>query len=86
VKALERNLERVVPWLFPYFDDAEHVSRRLVGTQRRDFRNAWLTARRKAGYPAGCGTTSGEPPRATLPGTFSGKVFCRFGGGGRCRT
>ena len=34
-----------------YFDDEPHVSRRLVGTQRVDFRKAWLTACRKAGVP-----------------------------------
>jgi integrase len=51
VKALERKLERVIPWLFPYFDNEPHVSRRLVGTQRADFRKAWLTACRKAGVP-----------------------------------
>ena len=34
-----------------YLDDEPHVSRRLVGTQRVDFRKAWLTACRKAGVP-----------------------------------
>jgi hypothetical protein len=51
VKALERKLGRVIPWLFPYFTDEPHVSRRLVGMQRVDFRKAWLTACRKAGVP-----------------------------------
>jgi integrase len=39
VKTLERQLGRIVPWLFAYAD----------GSQRKDFRKAWATACRRAG-------------------------------------
>src|SRR5262245_9308200 len=45
VKTLERKLGRIVPWLFP------HLSGRLVGTRRVDFRKAWVTACNRAGVP-----------------------------------
>ena len=48
VKALERKLERIIPWLFPHLPGA-HISRRLVGTQRKDFRKAWATACKRIG-------------------------------------
>ena len=48
VKALERKLKRIIPWLFPHLPGA-HISRRLVGTQRKDFRKAWATACKQAG-------------------------------------
>jgi integrase len=48
VKALERKLGRIIPYLFPHLP-APHVSSRLVGTQRRDFRKAWVTACKLAG-------------------------------------
>jgi integrase len=45
VQALSRELERVVPWLFPHFAKPHR------GSQRRDFRKAWKTACTDAGYP-----------------------------------
>jgi len=48
VKALERKLKRIIPWLFPHLPGA-HISRRLVGTQRKDFRKAWAPACKQAG-------------------------------------
>jgi site-specific recombinase XerD len=50
VKTLERQLERIIPYLFPHLP-TPHVSSRLVGTQRRDFRKAWVTACKLAGVP-----------------------------------
>lgn len=45
VQALGRELGRVIPWLFPHFAKPHR------GTQRRDFRKAWLTACAAVGYP-----------------------------------
>ena len=46
VKALERRLARVVPYMFP------HVGKgKRAGQPRLDFRKRWLTACRKAGVP-----------------------------------
>jgi integrase len=50
VEALQRTVKRIIPDLFPHLP-APHISRRLVGTQRRDFRKAWVTACRLAGVP-----------------------------------
>ena len=50
VKALERELARFIPYLFRHFSEP-HISPRLVGTRRRDFRKAWLTALKKTGVP-----------------------------------
>jgi len=44
VQALSRALERVIPWLFPHFAKPHR------GAQRRDFRRAWRTACKRAGY------------------------------------
>ena len=43
VRALERKLERVIPYLFP------HARGPWKGTRRRDFRKVWAEARDKAG-------------------------------------
>jgi len=43
VKALERQLERIIPSLFP------HLSGRFTGQPRGDFRRAWATACENAG-------------------------------------
>jgi hypothetical protein len=45
VQALERQLGRIIPFLFP------HLRGRLAGTRRKDFRKAWATATRAAGCP-----------------------------------
>jgi len=50
VKALERKLGRIIPWLFPHLPFG-HVPRSLVGSKRDDFRKAWRTACRDAGVP-----------------------------------
>ena len=50
VQALERQLGRIIPWLFPHLPGL-HISRRLVGTHRKDFRKAWATACKLAGVP-----------------------------------
>lgn len=45
VKALEKKLERIVPWLFPHLDGA-HAGARIL-----DPRKAWAEACKKAGRP-----------------------------------
>ena len=45
VRALERQLGRIIPYVFP------HMSGWRAGTRRRDFRKAWATACRGAGVP-----------------------------------
>ena len=41
----------MIPSLFPYLIvKGSHVARRLAGTPRRDFRKAWQTACKAAGY------------------------------------
>jgi integrase len=45
VRALERKLGRVIPFLFP------HLRGSWKGTRRRDFRKAWAEAVTKAGCP-----------------------------------
>jgi integrase len=44
VVALSRDLGRVVPWLFPHFAKPHR------GSQRQDFRKAWKSACKAAGY------------------------------------
>jgi integrase len=57
VQALERELGRVIPYLFPHLRGAkalrEGVKRRapVLGEPMRDFRRAWATACRQAGLP-----------------------------------
>ncbi len=46
VKALERRLGRIVPYVFPH-----RCKGRRAGQPRRDFRKAWATACTKAGVP-----------------------------------
>ena len=48
VRVLERRLKRIIPWLFPHLPGA-HIPRRVVGTQRKDFRKVWATACKQAG-------------------------------------
>jgi len=48
VRALERKLGRVIPYLFPHADQA---APQLLGTQRADFRKAWISACKGAGVP-----------------------------------
>ncbi len=45
-EALERQLGRIIPYLFPHLH-----GRRLPGPARRDFRKAWATACTAAGVP-----------------------------------
>lgn len=45
VRAVERQIGRVIPYLFP------HLKGRFAGERRKDFRRAWVTACRKAGVP-----------------------------------
>jgi integrase len=43
---------RIIPWLFPHLSlKGGHVSRRLEGTRKADFRKAWVTACKLAGVP-----------------------------------
>ncbi len=52
VKALERRLKRVVPYLFPHLGTkGDHTSRRLAGTRIKDFKKQWATACKLAGVP-----------------------------------
>jgi integrase len=46
VEALERQLGRIIPYLFPHLGPG-----RLQGTRIKDFRKAWKTATRRAGVP-----------------------------------
>jgi integrase len=50
VHELARSLGQVARWLFPHFPNP-HVRPALVGTRRRDFRKAWISACKAAGYP-----------------------------------
>jgi integrase len=45
VDVLQRQLERIIPFLFP------HLTGRHRGIRIADFRKAWATACRKAGVP-----------------------------------
>jgi len=50
VRALAREQGKVARYLFPIFP-TPYVAKRLVGTQRQDFRKAWATACEAAGHP-----------------------------------
>jgi integrase len=45
VETLQRQLGRIIPWLFP------HLGKTHRGEQRLNFRKAWTTAYIKAGVP-----------------------------------
>ena len=52
VKALEKKLGRIIPWLFPHLGTkGGHLAPRLVGAQKTDFVKAWATACKAAGVP-----------------------------------
>ena len=56
VKALERQLGRVIPFLFPHLNGGDPrraggPRRTVLGAQRYDFRRAWRRACREAGVP-----------------------------------
>jgi integrase len=52
VKALERKVGKIIPWLFPHLSvKGSHISRRLIGTRKVDFRKAWISACKGAGVP-----------------------------------
>ena len=52
VKALEKKLGRIIPYLFPHLGQrGGHINRRLVGTMKTDFRKAWVTACKRASIP-----------------------------------
>jgi integrase len=56
VEALQRQLGRVIPFLFPHLKGGDpravHSPRRtILGARRRDFRRAWAKACRDAGAP-----------------------------------
>lgn len=56
VDALQRKLERIIPWVFPHLRGARQPNpgRRRVpvlGERRGDFKRAWATACGKAGVP-----------------------------------
>jgi integrase len=46
IRAIERNTERIIPFLFPYLSGAKRL-----GARRRDFRKAWAAACGAAGVP-----------------------------------
>jgi len=50
IEAFQRQTGRIIPYLFPYLP-GPHLSPRLIGTQRKDFRRAWKTACIAAGVP-----------------------------------
>jgi integrase len=45
VERLSKRNRQIIPYLFP------HLTGRRAGTDRRDFRKAWITACQKAGVP-----------------------------------
>jgi len=55
VKALERKLGRIIPYLFPNFTGAKvrtaTTRGSVIGKKRHDFRQTWLAACRDAGVP-----------------------------------
>jgi hypothetical protein len=52
VKALQKKLGRIIPWLFPHLETpAGHINRRLIGTVKADFHKAWVAACKRADVP-----------------------------------